>query len=463
MVKKKFHAENCDQIASDQSHDSNEQDKALALGSAKKLNRELYLDLVNQVLLMSLFARELYFSDKKVRKVFEKIHKAHEVLSDRTKLKEMFNLPEDGASSWLRRYLTDEQSDLFMEFTKEDEETFGNTLEDIYRLNQHPQRARYELLNEKPFNETPFLILIDILLYFDREIGISNDRGKITSQYQDFLRTLTGNIVPAGQLRGYSHLNLFICLYYPDILFSKLISEANLVKDRGGQLDELQPLELKEQAKLLWKTVESLPLSSLRSRSVDKPTITHDDEYSPSVKFEVDLSCNRYIRAMKLSKKNGKNPELYSFLEYTIALFQEKLMGEYKMQRELPPSEEKLLADDYQSYKNNPRRKSEEKIVHYAKTVSTVFQAILTWDYLHGPRKDATKLSVMDAMKLSATALNIKEKLKYPGVKRIYNEKILAKIKNKDYSQLQKELYQTYSIVESRLTGEYFPFPLFFK
>ena len=452
-------------VTTNQSHDFSEQGKAHALCSAMNLNRELYLDLVNQVLLMSLFARELYFSDKKARMVFEKIHKAHEVLSDSKKLKEMFNLPDDGASSWLREnYLTKEQSDqldVFEEFTPENKETVGKTLEDIYRLNQDPQRARYELLNEEPFNDTPFLILKDILLYFDRKIGISNDSGKITSQYKAFLRALTGNILPAGQLCGYSYLNLFICLYYPDLLFSKLISEANLVKDRGGRLDELRPEELKEQAKLLWMTVESLPLSSLRSRSVDKPKITIDEEDSKKIK--VDLSCNRFTRAMKMSKKYDKNPELYSFIEYTTALFQEKLMELFHMPRELPPTEEKLLADDYLSYKNNPLRKSEEKIVHYAKTVNTVFQAILAWDYLHGPRKGAAKLSVVDAVKLSATALNAEEKHNYPGVKKIYNEKIRAKIEDKGYTKLQEALYRSYSSDEARLTSEYFPYPLFYN
>ena len=166
------------------------------------------LDVVNQILLMNLVARELYKNDPAARESFEIIHKAYEILGSKEDLKNKI-----GGHAF---------NDFFEEHLKVDT-NFNRVLDKFYIRGQPLSRfavpetdyfPRYTIKRTSSNGIEPrFKIMQDVFQCFDRRDRLSNYANEYRGPYIDFINTVFGGARHINNTYGFSHHNLYTCLY----------------------------------------------------------------------------------------------------------------------------------------------------------------------------------------------------------------------------------------------------------
>lgn len=186
--------------------------------------RVFCLDAINQILLMNLVARDLYYNDSEARNTFEIIHNAYEAMESATKMKEalpgvLFNECFEG--------LCDEK------IKKIDavEGGFNGVLEGFYKKSAGSTRygytGDYENIRSIDGEEnTPpdirFYILEDLFVHLDKKQVLSRyNMASTQSLYLDWLLEVFSGVRFVKNTYEYSHYNLYMSLYHLEEVFKE--------------------------------------------------------------------------------------------------------------------------------------------------------------------------------------------------------------------------------------------------
>lgn len=419
-----------------------------------KLEYKLYLDIINQVLLLQLFAREKISQNRRAGILFKKINELILLLSDEESFQAHYGYGDSELSSWLYGwYGNEEQSSSVGAFGSFDygSKTFHEHLIEIYKKGCDVNRS---LPNE---NDVVWRIVVDMFAYYDHHTD------GFTDQYQQFLKELLGGGSGVKDLEGYSHHNLFMSLLRTKEILSNVLcicEEIHPKKQKAFSLEELKVLAERVEDTIFPLRLDESNFIRKQKHEVMKTTVKQGGE-EKKYDFVVTLPEGYLQEAMGVSKVGEKNSELRDLLAHVANVFHEELLEKFGFKGQLPATGGELyLAAEY--YMNDQNRYATERIVTYA-GLKTFVQAILVWDFLDGHQKEDNAISnIKKAVANSCEILGLPVPQDERSVKQMYYKKIKKPIELKKYSLLQKRLSYHYDKVENRRDNVFFPYPLFF-
>lgn len=449
--------------------------------------RDIYLDIVNQVLLMNLVARQIWLKDELARNCFMKIHNAYCALSSKDRLME--KLGEKVFLKFFSEIKYKDEYDFFSEFAckciglvKTDDSIFGvipNVLKDLNTL--HNNQRNNSIFN----NEASRIILTYIFEKLDKDGCVSISNYMSDSEYVNLVAILSDSAVGIKETYGYSHQNIYMCLYHFDAVYKDLL--INSFKERKHLADN-NNFEIKYENMPTRKTGEMLIDAAAWIRlatKIYKCNFSRNTKMFSSAKFEKRME-NRNNYGFSVSDNysvnnasslivdfyddkpekildSGSLEDFSSYCDELCEMLRVWLIDQWYTKHKNIDNARANIQKEYEKYRNDMKKDDiaeSRKITKLFKSIDgseTIIYAILAFDHLDGAKMSG-KLTQNNAIELVADKYNKLTDFPTAGVKKQLKD-LRERIKNRDYSKIRNQQIELLrqNIKDDR---EFFPYPL---
>lgn len=440
--------------------------------------RDTYLDVFNQVLLMNLVARQIWGENPDARECFKEIHRAY------NSLKSEDNLRKDiGDDAYFRFFgaLREEGKYSYLEMLKAI--FWGGQSLDKYATSGSSHYTTLDGYGAVDWlsdeNITIFNILDNVFEVLDAKRQFMHCNIEQQPFFGSFLLTLFGRLRYIENTYGFSHKNLYMCLYHFDLMYK------NFIPDRYPKSgDKMQAVErrklLNEMARWIRNATGLFDCCFSRNNLIGR--ITMGDLDRKSYRDVRPLTIELHDRELKNIDKNvSSNVEEYaSKVSNILKDWLRQYLSGYPYGTNMNCVSDQLQEEYELSEENRISRKKREKeekgkevkIVQKFEVVQspsalTSCYALLAYDYCEGAKKgeifdDTLEGSVRHVeKKYSIISDDIRNAFPGEGITKRVGY-FVEGIKQRKFSYIHEE---EINIVKNGLgfKGEYFPYPLFFQ
>lgn len=440
--------------------------------------RDAYLDVFNQVLLMNLVARQIWEENPDARECFKEIHGAYNALKSEDNLK---NDIGDAAYFQFFGELKERGVCSHLEMLKS---AFwsGQSLDKFATSGSGYYTALDRYDNSDWLSEEDvviFNILDNVFEVLDARRPFIHCNIEQQPFFSSFLLTLFGRLRYVENTYGFSHKNLYMCLYHFDLIYKKFIPErypksgdkvlvgerkellnemARWIRDATGLFDcyfnrnkLIARITMGEVDRGSFRDIRPLiiELHGEELRSFDKNLSSDIEEYTSRI-------CNAlkdWLRQHLSSYPYGSNMDCVS----------DQLQEEYSLYEKNRTSRKKIERVEKEKTDNFMQKVEVVK----APSTQTACYALLAYDYYAGAKKgelsaDTLEGSVEQVRKRYSTLLEDKDN-GFPGSGVERKLRFFCEgIEERKFSCLQEKKADVVKKGEG-FKGEYFPYPLFFQ
>ena len=458
--------------------------------------RDLYDDVVNQVLLMNLVARQIWFEDEAARECFEKIHNGYIALTSEENLRQKIGkktfdnlFPDYGEEADLSVPNNDKEADRSFLGTLGKRYGMNNTLNVFLRSSMNSLgSSSVALENEQIFEHVAISnILKDVFEILDNGNQFPIFYVGLLNSWQIyFINTLFEGVKCIENTYGYSYQNLYMCIYHFDLIYKYLIPNflENAQTDKKEEEGALEVKKISDDKKrdmlhavATWirRTTRIYKCNFSRNEKMffrvflDKssanpqkggfsPDNPQTNAASTLTIFFNDDKPERLIAESTWEDFSAYSDEICKMLKFWLC---DQWMSKHKGSF----INNSILQKEYDEYKSDIEKeviveiKKQTKIFTKKDSISTFCYAILAWNYCEGIM--AEKSTQDDAVMYIEKSCDTISNKKFPtaGVKKqlgVFD----SRFKTKGYSQIR---IKQVDALQQQLKSdrEFFPYPLF--
>lgn len=442
----------------------------------KAAYRDLYLEIVNQILLMNLVARQIWLKDEQARNCFTKIHNTYIALCSKEGLKQKLG------DNLFYKYFPNENEfsddNFFEELANRCSQ--GRSLSDNVNgvipgmLNKY-NLSFIDLSGESIFKyKAAFIILNDIFNKLDKDGCVSSYNIGFDRFYIEFITLISDAVVGIKNTHGYSYQNIYMCLYHFDYIHKFLL--YNLTKKESQSQHNIQE---KIEDKTLHVENKSIMLINLAiwlryatkiykcnfSRKTNMFFTANLGKYYGNPNKEASsLIINFYDNKPEKLLENNNFDEYLLYTDKLCETIKIWLIDQWYIKNKTTIIYDESIKKEYKEYLSdikNDNVAESKKIIKIIKSIdgsSTIIYAILAFDCLN-ESKNTKNISKEKAINFVKDKHFQSSDFPMAGVKKQLRM-LIERLQNNYYSNIRNN--QIYLLqwqhVEER---EFFSYPLF--